>query len=127
MNISQAWLKASGDDLKVIERIIEMEELSHIVAFHSQQSIEKSFKAFLEYRNKKIPRQHDLLKLKNLIELSIDIDDDLLDTLNQLYIDSRYPGDLGLLPYGKPSLDDANSFYDLAKMLYDELANEINR
>ncbi len=126
MTIPQEWLSASLDDLKVIERIIDMEGLSHIVAFHAQQSIEKSFKALLELQSKKIPRQHDLLKLKSLIDLDIAIDDDLLDTLNQLYIDSRYPGNFGLLPHGKPSLDDANSFYATAKTLFNEVNRQIN-
>jgi len=30
--------------------------------------------------------------------------------LHQLYIDARYPVDFGLLPYGKPSLEDARRF-----------------
>ena len=58
INISKEWLKASLDDLKVILKIIDMEDLSHMIAFHSQQSIEKSFKALIEYQNKKVPKQH---------------------------------------------------------------------
>jgi len=96
-----------------------------MVAFHSQQSIEKSFKALLEHHKKKIPKQHDLLRLKELIGPEIATDDDLLDTLNQLYVDSRYPGDLGLLPYGKPSLDDTRLFYDYAKKLFDEVSDKL--
>ena len=30
------------------------------------------------------------------------------------YIDSRYPGDMGLLPYGKPTLEDAKEFHEFA-------------
>jgi HEPN domain-containing protein len=108
--------------LKIISRIIDLEDLSHMIAFHSQQSIEKSFKALIEYKNLKVPKQHDLLKLKELIIQDINInDDDLLDTLNELYIDSRYPGDMGLLPYGKPTLEDAKEFYNFAKMIFDKV------
>ena len=46
--IPKEWLKASSDDLKVINKIIDMEDLSHIIAFHAQKSIEKSFKALRE-------------------------------------------------------------------------------
>ena len=28
-----------------------------------------------------------------------------------VYIDSRYPGDLGLMPNGKPSLEEAEMYY----------------
>ncbi len=122
INIPKEWLKASKDDLKIISRIIDLEDLSHMIAFHSQQSIEKSFKALIEYKNLKVPKQHDLLKLKELIIQDINInDDDLLDTLNELYIDSRYPGDMGLLPYGKPTLEDAKEFYNFAKMIFDKV------
>ena len=99
INMSVEWLKSSKLDLENIKYIIEVEHLASVVAFHAQQSIEKSFKALIESENKKIPKQHDLLKLKSLIGDSIDIEnDDILDSLNALYIDSRYPGDLGLLP-----------------------------
>jgi len=43
------WIKAASDDLLVIEKIIDNEELTHIVAFHSQQAIEKSLKSLLEH------------------------------------------------------------------------------
>ncbi|NOQ29807.1 MAG: HEPN domain-containing protein [Helicobacteraceae bacterium] len=126
-DISKEWLKASVDDLKIISRIIDMEELSHMIAFHSQQSIEKSFKALLEYQNKRVPKQHDLLKLQELIKSDLNVNnDDLLDTLNELYIDSRYPGELGLLPYGKPTIDDANKFYTFAQDVMSKVCKILN-
>jgi len=47
----------------------------------------------------------------------------ILDILNKLYIDSRYPGEIGLLPYGKPTIEDAKEFFDFAKMIYDKIYN----
>ena len=127
IDISKEWIKASLDDLKIISRIIDMEELSHMIAFHSQQSIEKSFKALIESQNKRVPKQHDLLKLQELIKDKLDINnDDLLDTLNELYIDSRYPGELGLLPYGKPTINDANKFYSFAKSIFSKTCKILN-
>ena len=127
IDISKEWIKASLDDLKIISRIIDMEELSHMIAFHSQQSIEKSFKALLESQNKRVPKQHDLLKLQELIKDKLDINnDDLLDTLNELYIDSRYPGELGLLPYGKTTINDANKFYSFAKNIFSKTCKILN-
>jgi HEPN domain-containing protein len=127
INMPKEWLKASTDDLKVISRIIEMEDLSHIIAFHAQQSIEKSFKALLEYKNIKVPKQHDLLKLKFLINQTFEIEsDDLLDTLNELYIDSRYPSDMGLLPNGKPTLEEAKEFYEFAQNIFDRVCTQLN-
>jgi len=127
INMSTEWLKASKLDLESIRYIVEVEYLTSVVAFHAQQSIEKSFKAIIEYKNKKIPKQHDLLKLKILIKDVLDIhDDDILDTLNNLYIDSRYPGDLGLLPYGKPTISDAKEFYVFASDIFERACILLN-
>ena len=43
----------------------------------------------------------------------------MLDEINEIYIDSRYPADLGLLPYGKPTLEDAKEFYEFAQSIFD--------
>jgi HEPN domain-containing protein len=46
--IAEQWLKAAADDLRVVARIAEDEDLTHMVAFHAQQCIEKSLKAVIE-------------------------------------------------------------------------------
>ena len=46
--ISEEWLKIAKDDLRVADKIISDEALTHMVAFHSQQCIEKSLKAVME-------------------------------------------------------------------------------
>lgn len=113
--ITKEWLKASYDDIRVIEKIYQDEILSHIVAFHAQQSIEKSFKAILEEHEIEFPKIHKLRKLQTMLPISFEsIDDTLIKILDELYIESRYPGDIGLLPHGKPTLEDAKEFYDFA-------------
>ncbi len=113
------WLKSASDDLKLIEEIIHNDYFTHMVAFHAQQAVEKSLKAMLEYNNRKIPKKHDLILLKSqVLDLLEIIEDDILDSLNRLYIESRYPGDLGLMPNGKPDIEDAKIFYEFAKSIY---------
>ena len=118
--MAKEWLKSAKTDLLTIEKIINEADLSHVVAFHSQQAVEKSFKALLENRKIDFKKQHDLIKIKNKID-DFDADQDTLDTLNKLYIDSRYPGELGLLPYGKPTIQDAKNFFDFACEIYDKI------
>ena len=115
--LTKEWLKAAGDDLDVIERILDDDHLSHVVAFHAQQCIEKVFKALLEEHEIEVPRIHSLVTLFGKVEdyVGKDIDINLLQTLDSLYIDARYPGDLGLLPDGKPNREDAKNFYKFAK------------
>jgi HEPN domain-containing protein len=57
----------------------------------------------------------------------MDIDDEeILEDLNDLYIDSRYPGDMGLLPYGKPTLKDAKEFYTFANDIFQRTCALLN-
>lgn len=122
------WLKSALADLKNIEHIKNDDFLTHVVAFHSQQCIEKSFKAILEAYLNKVPKEHSTLKLYGSIKnyLHFDINLDLLTDIDSLYIDARYPGDLGLLPNGKPTLEDSEEFYAFAKKIYMEVESIIN-
>ncbi|MFO7803048.1 MAG: HEPN domain-containing protein [Desulfovermiculus sp.] len=120
--ITHEWFKAAHDDILIIEEIIDKEFLSHFVAFHAQQAIEKSFKAVLEESTDNVPKVHQLERLSSLVSFCLDIEfdeeNDIFEELDKLYIDARYPGEFGLLPQGKPSLDDAKKFYELAYGLY---------
>lgn len=80
----------------------------------------------LEARNQLVPKTHSLNRLFALVGEDIqEIDSDLLHTLDGLYIESRYPGEFGLLPNGKPSLGDARSFYDFAVSSYETVFKQI--
>ncbi len=123
---TKEWLNASKDDLLTIEEIINNPHLTHIVAFHAQQSVEKSMKAILEENEIDIPKIHKLLNLYNKVSFALeDLDEDIMSILDGLYIESRYPGDMGLLPHGKPSIDDAKVFYDFALSTYDKVCKRL--
>jgi HEPN domain-containing protein len=126
-NTKQAteWLKAAQDDLDSISYIIEAQHLTNVVAFHSQQAIEKSFKALIEYHQIQFIKTHNLEKLYKNINDLIDIDYDKLELINELYIESRYPGDMGLLPEGKPSMHDAKEFYEFALSIFKQISQKI--
>ena len=119
------WIKASAIDLKVIQEIVDNESLTSMTAFHSQQSIEKSLKAILEYNNQDVPKIHHIKKLFKLVEkyIEITVDIDLVMKMDSLYIDSRYPGEMGLLPNGTPTLEDAKEFYEFALEISDKVYN----
>jgi HEPN domain-containing protein len=113
------WLRSARDDLLVIGEIIDNQALTHMVAFHAQQSIEKSFKAVLEELEGSVPRIHVLEtllpKVQRYLKFSVDLD--LLEDLDKLYLDARYPGSFGLLPLGKPDQEDAENFRAMAKTI----------
>jgi len=104
--VTEEWLRAAADDLLVIDKIASDEYLTHMVAFHSQQCIEKSLKAVIEEYEIGPMRIHNLERLFEMVgeRLKLDVDPVLVALLDKLYIDSRYPGDFGLLSTGKPTL-----------------------
>lgn len=117
---TSAWLAAAQDDLLLVEEIYENENLTHLVAFHAQQAIEKVFKAVLEEYDGIVPRIHSLETLLPKVQARVEFSQtlELLEDLDKLYIDARYPGDLGLLPYGKPTVGEAENFKNLATEIY---------
>lgn len=95
-----------------------------MASFHAHQCIEKSFKAILEANNQPIVKIHDLSRLYLEINeiISLPCNEDILDDLSRLYIDSRYPALGGYGAYGKPSTDDVNRYIDsAAKVLSDTI------
>ena len=120
------WLKSAFTDIENINYIKNIDYLTNVVSYHSQQAIEKSFKAILEFYDKEVPKTHSLIRLHNLVKDKFpSIDYKILDDLDSLYIDSRYPGDLGLLPYGKPTLEHSKNFYKFAKEVFKKACNII--
>ena len=118
---AEDWLVSAESDLLLIRTIKAHEDLTHLSAFHAQQSIETSFKAIIEEYDLGFIKTHSLETLFNKVRdnISQDIDTDMLTLLDQLYIDARYPGELGLLPNGKPTVVEANEFYSLAAQLHE--------
>jgi HEPN domain-containing protein len=117
------WLKSAEMDLENVGQIIHLEHLTPVAAFHAQQCVDKCLKAILEEHSKKVPKDHSTLRLYGLIKelVSVDMDLGVLTDLDDLYIESRYPGELGLLPSGRPTLEDVRKYFEVAKNIYDQV------
>ena len=123
LEASLDWLKSAEFDIRNNQYIIEDKALTGVVAFHAQQVIEKSLKAFLEYKKKTVPKEHSLLKLYSICknDLSFDIEEDLLIILSKLYLDTRYPGNFGLLPNGLPDINDSKYYSQSAIDIFNKI------
>lgn len=120
--LAKEWLKAAIYDLILLDEIKNNTNLTTMIAFHSQQTIEKALKALLCFNKIDVPKIHSLNKLFKLNQSYIgEVNNRLVNKLDKLYIDSRYPGDMGLLPYGKPTKEDANEFYEFAQNIFDKV------
>ncbi len=129
--ITQAWLDAARDDLRAIDRLVDDELLTNVTAFHAQQSVEKVFKALLEQNEVPVRKTHSLIQLLGMTSGTyaelLDVDTTILNLLDQLYTDSRYPNEFGLLPDGKPTLEEAAGFSAFAQNIYRQCVDFLNR
>lgn len=125
---AKKWLDFSDVDLLSANELLHDERLTQSVAFHCHQAIEKCFKALLEELGNDVPRTHDLIRLYGTIfeqGIKIELDEDILDQINDVYIDSRYPADTGLIPQGKPSKNKVKIFYNLAQQVCDAIRTKL--
>ena len=94
------WIEKSYRDLKSAKILKEHDCGNDVVAFHCQQSVEKSLKAYLIVNGEGIVSGHSLIYLcklsqKHNIEFKKYIKD--CGFLNQYYIETRYPADNPLI------------------------------
>jgi HEPN domain-containing protein len=123
---TEDWLESARLDLDSIELILARQSLTPVVSFHAQQAVEKSFKACLEEKGVSFRKTHDVVTLHSMVADQLPgIDPAMLERLDDLYIEARYPGELGLLPNGKPSIDDARKFYEFAKDIFDQVKSVV--
>jgi len=117
---TQQWLNFAETDLRTCEKLQDDDFLTNIVAFHAQQVTEKCFKAIMEEQSIQLPHVHTLAKLYGSIQNSINfnIDHIMLQKMDTVYITSRYPSDLGIMPDGKPSKELVGQLYEFAKFIY---------
>ena len=116
------WLTLAEDELLAAKTLAYDDRLTNLVSFHCQQCLEKCFKAIIEEHDKPSIKSHDLLRLQLNADINLsDSETILLSVLNEVYIDSRYPGEMGLLPNGKPTFSEAESFIQICDSILNRL------
>lgn len=124
LNLHEIWMKYAKDDLNSASALLK-EGIYNMTCFHSQQTVEKSFKSLIAFFHKEIPRTHNLIRLQHiceeLLEKEMDIDEESLLFLNDVYIDSRYPADFGIFPTGQPTKADAERAFMYARKIFNDL------
>lgn len=113
---SKEWIKIAIEELQSAEYLFE-KSLYRMVCYHAQQAVEKILKAILTEHETEFSRTHNILDLRNAVEKigyrTPIIDEDAI-FLSSIYR-ARYPSDLGLLPSGEPTKEDADKALTLAK------------
>ena len=122
------WILLAEKDLCAAQVLLKEEHpLTNIVAFHCQQTIEKYLKSFLIEKDIPLIKTHDLIKLYGMVKeiKDLGIDEEKLITINEVYIESRYPGELGLISDGMPSYEQAEEFMTFAYEVKDLILKEL--
>ena len=124
---TKQWLEFAQTDLRSCENNLNDEFVTNIVAFHAQQAVEKAFKALIEEMGIRMSRIHNLTRLLALTEsfLISPIDETELEMLDNVYSSSRYPGEIGLLSTGKPSIKESKELYGMALKISEILLHSI--
>ena len=127
--LTKEWLNAAELDFKSANRLLQDETLTSVVTFHCQQSIEKLFKAILVENDSEPQKIHDLLRLYRLVLEFIEPFDDILPlkVINEAYIDSRYPGELGLLPDGAPSMKEVTVLIEFTQLVFSTIKSKLEK
>lgn len=108
--VDEKWLRFAEDDYRLVVFLwSEATYFYGVICFHAQQFVEKILKGVLEGAGEIPPRTHDINALaKRIVKLNIRVpltEDEIL-LLSSIYIDTRYPPDVGLLPNGAPAKRD---------------------
>lgn len=76
----------------------------------------------IEEQEKPSIKSHDLLRLQLYANIELSCSETtLLGIINEVYIDARYPGDLGLLPNGKPTISETEAFIQFCDTIFHKL------
>lgn len=128
---TKSWMAFADRDLVAAKSLLENEYIANVVLFHCQQCIEKCLKAILEEHEIQVPRIHSVVRLFGIIieniQLTFKIDEDALNLVDDIYIDTRYPSGLGLLPSGFPSKQEAAEVLKIAENIYDNALLYLSR
>ena len=88
------WLKKVYHDLRSAQILYDANHYTDSIGVDLHYAIEKSFKTFLAYENKKIPKTHDLHLLRNEIldYISFDFEDiKIINIATDYHIEESYP------------------------------------
>lgn len=119
---TESWIKGAEDEFDSASLLYEHGRYQGS-CYHSQQCVEKGLKALILEKGKRPERTHDIVELFNKSKqmgwnTGLSLDDAVF--LNSIY-KGRYPTEEGLLPYGRPSRDDAERALSAAKAIMEKL------
>jgi HEPN domain-containing protein len=123
--ITRRWIEYSERDFNLAKELLPNEYYANHCVYHSEQAIEKIIKAVLEEKKIRFPKIHSVRTLFSLlpdnVKTRVEIEESELDLVDDIFVESKYPPDIGTLPTGFPSIDDAKQIFEIAETIYHPL------
>lgn len=119
------WLDRAGEDILSARLLLDNDECYQSSAFHCQQTVEKSLKAYILLMTGQLKDGHNLPWLcKQAMRFESDFSQwlDECAVLNRCYIETRYPTDIPLNLEYKNVL----GFYKMAHDIYIYICGEVD-
>ncbi len=121
---ARAWLAKASEDLAAAAHDLKANPpLTSDTAFHAQQAVEKTLKAFLTWHDREFRKTHNLIELgQSCAEIDHDLEALLRQAapLTEYAWKFRYPGELE-----RPSLEEAEEALATARHVYDALLGRL--
>lgn len=119
------WLNKANTDLKCAKILFEHDGGNEVVAFHSQQAIEKALKGIILYFFGILESGHSLLYLcKKVIEKDSEFSNYIESCafVNQYYIETRYPNENPIVVKN----EEAQKCIDIAEDILNKVSSIVN-
>ena len=118
------WLQFGYKNLLTAQFLYDAEHFEDIIGIELQQVLEKALKAIFANENRKIPREHDLVKLYFLVEEKLLLSDEeivLLRIATNYYKDERYPNP----NYTLPPREEIKEVMEFAYKIFDTVCQKL--
>lgn len=122
---AKEWLDFSKRNLETAQLLYDANHYEDIIGVELQQALEKCLKAIFAYQNKKIPREHDLVKIYFLAEEVLSISDDeimVLRVATNYYKEERYPNP----HYTLPSREEIREVLEFTEELFEKVCKTLD-
>ena len=92
------WIAKADKDIKTVEIMKEIEDVTEIVCFHCQQAVEKYLKTLLIANDIEFSKTHNIdFLLKKCMDINQDFKKFIGNSLSEYAVDTRYP-DIRYIP-----------------------------
>jgi len=122
---TKVWVELAKRHFTAAKLLADEDYVINVALFHCQQTVEKLLKALLEEFDFKVPRVHTVVelydRLPDYVRKKVIIDIIKLQSIDDIYIETRYPSDIGLLPSGFPTKNDFIRYFEIAKDIFNKI------